>query len=113
MKLYLDEKLTQEIIDCFSFGVVPVGETEQVTIWIKNDDEPKNTGYLIDLKFEVVCVNPLNDAPITDEKIEVIEAPKELSAFAVAPLVLEWTPNIDLEQGLKARLIVTGQKIIG
>jgi hypothetical protein len=113
MKLYADENLTQEIVDSFSFGIVPVGDTKRVKIWVKNDDNPNVTGYLKNLEFKVTCLDPQLDTVITDEEVKVLEAPQNLSYFAVEPIVLEWTPNVNLEQGLKARLTVTGQKIVG
>jgi len=113
MKIYEDRELQIEISNCFSFGVVPVGESKTITLYIKNDDRPSLTGRLINLKFEVICLDPENDLAIEDEKVLVIDAPSELEIYGSAPLILEWTPNISLEQGLKAKLIITGNKIIG
>lgn len=113
MKLFEDKELTQPIEGTFSFGIVPVGETKKVTIWLKNDSSPKVTGYLKNLTFEVKCLDPETENIIETEKINILEAPKHLDAYAIAPLVLEWTPNISLEQGLKAKLCILGQKIIG
>lgn len=113
MKLYTDKKLLNEITDSFSLGIVPVGDSKQVILWARNDASPRVTGYLKNLLFEVTCLDPLNDAPIVSEKIDILEAPKDMAPQAVAKLILEWTPNVDLEQGLKAILTITGQKIVG
>jgi hypothetical protein len=113
MKFYRDEQLTDEIVDSFSFGIVPVGEAKNMTIWVKNDDSPNVTGFLQDIQVEVACFNPENDAPITDEKIDILEAPKDMPALSIAPIRLEWVPAVDLEQGLKARISIRAYKIIG
>jgi len=113
MKLFADKNLTKSIDNCFSFGIVPVGETKKITLWVKNDSSPKVTGILKDLEFDVICLDPENETVITDERIIILEAPKEMSQFAVAPISLEWTPNIDLEQGLKAVLNIKAKKIVG
>lgn len=113
MKLFEDEKLMIQIEDVYSFGIVSVGESKTVTIWVKNDASPRVTGYLRNLDFTVICLNPLNDTVISSENVEVLEAPKEMHPLAVEPLVLKWKPAVDLEQGLKAQLKITGQKIVG
>ena len=113
MKLFKDKTLTEEIIDYFSFGIVPVGEVKQETLWLKNDSNPKTTGRLIDLEFEVVCLNPQNDTVIIDERVDILDSPREMAPYAVEPLKLEWTPRVDLEQGLKAKLTIKGKKIVG
>jgi hypothetical protein len=116
MQLFNDANLQEPIENgtSFSFGVVPVGETEQKTIWMKNEAvAPKRTGYLKNLEFDVVCLDPTNDTVITDEKVVVLDAPEEMEAYAVAPILFEWTPAIDLEQGLKARLTIRAKKIVG
>ena len=113
MKLFEDEKLMNPIEDVYSFGIVAVGESKTVKIWIHNDASPKMTGYLRNLDFTVICLNPLNDTVISSEKIQILVAPKEMHPLAIEPLVLKWEPCVDLEQGLKAKLEITGQKIIG
>ena len=113
MKLYTDKELLNQIIGSFSLGIVPVGETIQKTIWIKNDSDPKPTGQLIDIEIDIVCLDPTNDTVITDEHIAILESPDRMDAFAVAPIKLEWCPAIDLEQGLRAKLTIKAKKIIG
>lgn len=113
MRLYEDKNLLNPIEDVYSFGIVPVGEYKEVTLWVRNDCSPKATGYLKNLEFTVICLDPQNDAVISSEKIEVVKAPTEMAPMEVAELVLKWEPNIDLEQGLKAKLEIIGQKIIG
>jgi len=113
MRLYKDRELTSLIDDCITFGIVPVEESKTITVWIQNDSSPKVTGRLVNLIFEVICLNPENDAPIVSEKVEVLKAPEELEPWGVEELILKWSPNVDLEQGLKARLTIKGNKIIG
>lgn len=113
MKLYEDQNLETKIEESFSFGIVPVGETVQKIIYLKNDSDPKPTGKLIELEFLVQCLDPENGTLITDENIDVLDAPQDMEAYAVMPVLLEWTPAIDLEQGLRAKLTIKGKKIIG
>lgn len=113
MKLFEDKALEKQIFDHISFGVVPVGETKELTIWVLNDDSPKVTGFLKDLHFLVHCLDPETEAVIQDEEVKITEAPKEMRAMEKAPLTMSWTPDVTLEQGLVAKLTISGQKIIG
>lgn len=113
MKLFRDRDLKDQIFDCFSFGEVLAGETKEVTLWLLNDASPKRTGHLRDLHFKVHCLDPETDALIDEEKVEVVDAPKEMIPNAVAPITLSWTPSIVWEQYLKAKLTISGKKIIG
>jgi len=113
MKLYSDNNLSTPIENAISFGVVPVGDTKTLELWLKNDSSPRVTGLLKNLVFNVQCFNPDTDEVIESEKVNVIEAPKEMSPYAVAKIVLEWSPAVDLEAGLKAKLTISGNKVIG
>lgn len=113
MKLYTDKLLSELVNDTVSFGIVPVGESKTLELWIKNDSSPKATGLLKNLVFNVQCLNPETEEVIETEKVDILEAPSEMSPYAVAKIILKWEPAIDLEQGLKAKLSISGQKIIG
>jgi len=115
MKLFTDKNLKEPIQDTFTFGIVPVGETVEKTIWLKNEAvEPKKaTGSLVEMEITVVALDPTNDTVITDERIVIKEAPEAMKEFEIKPIRLEWTPAVDLEQGLKAKLTIRAKKIVG
>lgn len=113
MKLFEDKAMENQIFDYLSFGVVPVGETKEITIWVLNSDSPNVTGYLRDLTFKVHCLDPETEELIQDEEVKVIKAPTEMNKMELAPLVMSWAPNVTLEQGLVAKLTISGQKVIG
>ena len=113
MKFFEDKAMENRIFDLIDFGIVPVGETKQVNLWVLNDDSPKVTGNLKDLTFRVSCLDPETEKVIEDEEVDVLEAPEIMHKQEIAPLVLSWTPNVTLEQGLKAKLTISGQKVIG
>ena len=97
MKIYKDKELMEEV-QILDLGIVPAGETERFTFWIRND----TNAYLKNLEFRV-----------DHEEVEIIEAPKELTAQAIDELTLEWNPSITLKEGLKTQLRVTGAELWG
>lgn len=113
MKLFEDKATENQIFDHISFGIVPVGEKRELTIWVLNDASPKVTGHLQKLYFNVTCLDPETGVVITEEQIYVLDAPDQMRPKELAPLTLSWTPNVTLEQGLKAKLTISGQKILG
>lgn len=113
MKLYLDKNLANQIFDDISFGKVPVGESKEITIWAQNNSSPRRTGYLENLTWEVQCLDPETDRVIEEEEVLVTEAPPEMSPMSIGAVTLKWSPNVNLEIGLKAKLLVKGDKVIG
>jgi hypothetical protein len=97
MKIYKDRDMTFEV-DTLDFGVVPAGDTERKTYWIYND----SNAYYQELEFIVEHI-----------EVEVVDAPKELSAQAVAELIVEWSPSVTLKEGLRTRLRIKGKELWG
>jgi len=97
MKIYTDEKLTQEI-SVLDLGIVPAGETKRFVFYLLNDSE----ATLRNLEFIVA-----------HDEIKVIEAPKELLAKVSDELIIEWSPSVTLKEGLKARLHIKGIELWG
>ncbi len=97
MRIYKDKDLMEEIT-VLDLGIVDAGETEKFTFWIKNE----SNAFLRKLEFS-----------IEHNEIEILSAPKEMSAQAVDELVVEWSPSITLKDGLKAQLRVRGEELWG
>lgn len=98
MQIFRDRQLTEEIGLTLDLGRVDAGETKRFTFWLKNDSK----SLLENLAFEV-------DHP----EVAIIKAPKNMTYSAVEELIIEWSPSVTLEEGLKTNIKVTGRRIIG
>ena len=90
----LQENKPVEILD---LGVVSAGEVKQFEFQVNNDGR----GYLRELVFKV-------DHP----EVKISKAPVNLDPNETQSLIVEWAPSIDLEEGLKVKILIEGKKII-
>ena len=90
----LQENKPVEILD---LGIVSAGESKQFEFQVNNDGR----GYLKELVFRI-------DHP----EIKIVEAPTLLDPNETKKLIIEWSPSIDLEEGLKVKLDIEGKRII-
>lgn len=98
MKIYIDSELRHEIKDdTFDLGIVPAGEVKKFTFYVVNE---KSNHVLEKLKFTV-----------KHNEVEVIEAPEKMNPNSSHVLVLQWSPSVTLEEGLKVSLAITGIKL--
>lgn len=98
MKIYIDSELRQEIKnDTLDLGIVPAGEVKKFIYYVVNE---KSNQVLEKLKFIV-----------KHHEVEVIEAPEKMLANSSHSLILQWSPSITLEEGLKVTLVITGIKL--
>lgn len=75
------------------FSAVPVGTTRELSLEVKN----LNEFAVFDLLFSV-------DHP----DVVVLIAPKELGSGEVAPLLLSYTPKVQVDKGISAKLLIKG-----
>lgn len=97
MKIYKDKDLTHEV-SILDLGILEAGETKKYTFWVYNN----SNAYLRAIKFFV-----------DHDEVEVVEAPEDLSAQAVGELVIKWSPQITLKEGLKASLKISAKELWG
>lgn len=84
---------TKEVIEKVDFGRVKVGDKKTVKIIIKND----SSAYLEDLKV------------ITNNKEVTVESfPSNLSVDEEGVVILTYTPQIEIAQGLNTNINVVG-----
>jgi hypothetical protein len=95
MKIYLDKNLEKEVQD-LEFGTVEAGEPQQFTFYLFND----SLGELVELEFSTSSL-----------EVKIISAPKEMKPRGIGEIVIEYSPNVILEQKLKAELIYKGKKL--
>lgn len=97
-KLYSDRALTKEVTDPIDLGKLKAGETKVYEFYVFNN-----------------AVYPYEEMQfaIDDEEVMIISHPKELNEKASDVLVIEWSPSEDVEKGLKAKLEITGYKVVG
>ncbi len=100
LKFYKDKELTQEITDnsVLPLGIVSAGDSKEFKFYVYNDSK----ATLLDLQFIV-----------TNEEVEILEAPKEMAPLSVDELVIKWSPSIDIQDELDAPFRVTGRALFG
>jgi len=99
VKFYTDAELTEEVVDMtLKLGVLPAGKVQEYKFWVLNDSK----GQLTNLEFIV-------DHP----EVKLIDSPKELLPHANSEFVVEWSPSVDLEEGLNINLRIKGIRLLG
>jgi len=84
-------------VEILDLGVVSAGESKEFKFEVMNESK----GYLKDLVFKV-----------DHSEVKIKESPSELDPNEKKKLVVKWSPSVDLEEGLKVKLIVEGKKIV-
>ena len=95
MKIFKDALMTQEV-EILDLGIVPAGETKKYTYYVVNDI----MALVIELSFVV-----------DHKEVIVVKAPETLKYLEKAELHLSWTPSIDIKQGLKTSLQISGKEL--
>ncbi|GAG68716.1 unnamed protein product [marine sediment metagenome] len=85
MKIYEDRELNKEI-ESFDFGIIPAGDIETFTYYLFNN----SNAFLRNLEFN-----------LEHSELQIIKAPTELFAQAIAELVIEWNCKVDIKRRLK------------
>lgn len=99
MRIFKDKDLTQEIVEeTFDLGIVSAGDSKEFTYWVANDE----SAFLRDLIFSV-----------EHEEVEIIKAPETLNSQEKAELIIKWSPNVTLKEGLKTIIRVKGKELWG
>lgn len=116
MKYYKDSGLTQEI-KTFDLGIVSAGCTEKFTFFAKNDSVAELRNLVFSFGRRMINETEI-DTSVSDDvfaamikEVNIVEAPKELNAGESKPLVVEWSPAVTLERGLKLSLLVRADKL--
>jgi|SRR3972149_4032226 len=97
MKLFKNKNLTEEI-EILDLGIIEAGDIATFTYYVYNETmaEMKNLVFKIE-----------------SSEVKIIEAPKELTAKAIAELIIQWHPSVTLKQGLHAKLGISGIELWG
>lgn len=111
MKIFLDEDLKNEVENkTMDLGIIDVGDSKEFKYWILNDtkDELRRLNYKlrkIDRKTGIVTDE-------ISEEARIIEAPEEMKPHDSAVLIVEYTPEISIDEGLRVQLHVKGKRIV-
>ena len=100
MKLYKDEKLTEEISSELNLGRVEVGSTQNYVYWIHND----SNAFVESIKLTL-------DNVVDSEEVLIVSKPETLKANEKSKIELAWTPTLKLKQGLRTQLKVSGIQV--
>jgi len=104
MKIYKNKELTQEVVDILDLDIVQAGDTKEKTYYILNDTSAK----IVDLNFSLVLVDATR---ITNDEVFIVEAPTKLVSKEVGELIVKWDASVELEQGIKIGLNITGRRL--
>lgn len=89
LKIYEDKELNKPIDEFLFLGKLKAGTKKKYTFYIYNSS-----------------VNPVEELSfsVEDKEIKILEAPDELQEKSNTEIILEWSPSVDVRQGLKTRL---------
>ena len=98
MKIYKDDKLTEQILadEPFDFGIVEAGSSKKYLYTIVNDSKC----HLRELKFK-----------FSHPELFILNSPKELLPEAKGVLEVEWRPSVEIEESLEVEFLIEGKKI--
>jgi hypothetical protein len=96
MKVYLDSEGNTPLVGAFDFGIVSAGESKKYTFYVKND----RMACLRELKFDVF-----------HKEVTIVEAPTSLDSNEIQKLVIEWSPDVTVKEGLHTKLQIEGKEI--
>ena len=97
LKFYKDKSLSQEIEnDTFDLGIIPAGETRQFTFWVHNPSLAvyQNLDFILDNK-----------------EAKIISAPIDMYSHATDEIIIECTPDINIEAKVEATIRVKGTEL--
>jgi hypothetical protein len=111
VKIFREQDLKDEVENkTIDLGIVDVGDSKEFEYWILNDtkDELKFLKYVlkkIDRETGIVT-NEIS------EEAMVEEAPTEMLPHDSSLLIIRYTPEISIDQGLRVQLHITGKRIV-
>lgn len=96
VKIFTDENFKNELKfeegkSVANLGTAMAGETTKFNFYIKND----GLADLVEMAIKVIVPKE------NRHEIKVVDFPTELNHKNWVKFVIEWTPNIDLQKGLK------------
>ena len=95
MKLYKDSSLKEEITT-LDLGTVEAGSKKEFTFYVVNDQD---------------CVMENLEFLVANKEVKIFSAPKVLSNYEKAELVVEWKPSVTIKRGLKTSLEIKGYEV--
>lgn len=97
IKIFKDEALTNQVIDeVIDLGIVKAGETKRFTFWLLNDTKAE----IRELKID-----------INHDEIKVLDVPKHIEPNSYSSFVIEWSPSITVEEGLRTPVRITAIRL--
>lgn len=98
IKIYKDPNLKEEIkSNELDLGKLEAGSSKEYTFYVFNASKDD----FEDLKFN-----------LNNDELKVIKSPIELKSKTFEKLIIVWEADINLEEGLKAKLIINGYRVI-
>lgn len=104
MRIFSDSELTQEIVDIFDLEIVQAGDSKEKIYYVLNDTPSTFKG----LEFSLTVVDVTR---ITNDEVYIVEAPTKLVPKEVGELIIKWDASVELEQGIKIGLNITGRRL--
>lgn len=95
--LYKDRAMTEPITEVH-FGVVEVGKSKQVEVYVHNETDA-------DFFIDRVRFDPFETG------LEVVEYPNALAVGEMQRIVVKWSPPISLRRALITKIYVDGREI--
>ena len=96
MKIYSDDRLTDEIVQILDLGIVQAGDTKEYTYYVYNDTNAE----LIDIAFS-----------IDNAEVEILEFPTKLQSKEKGALRIKYSPSVNIKKGLRTSLKTKGVEI--
>jgi len=98
--MYKDEAKT-ELIEYIEFGQVKAGKVKDIIVYLENESKRE----LVRLKYKIKGPGKLT------KSVTVMQAPASMLPLSIVPIMLRWSPDLDLKMGLKVKLKITGEII--
>ena len=99
IRYYDDADCTQELKIIEFDNIVKTGESDDKTVYLKNDGENE----IINIEVE------LGEG---GEDVSIIQSPEKLDKDEVQPLTLKWSPPLELETALQFQMEITADVIV-
>ena len=96
-KIYEDKELKIPVGEELNLGKLKAGTKKKYKFYIYNGS-----------------VNPFEELSfsVENKEVKIVEAPDELQEKSNAEIILEWSPSVDVRQGLKTRLKIEGYEVL-
>jgi len=111
VRIYKDSEMRDEVENkTMDLGIVDVGDTKEFEYWVLNDTKDE-------LKFLKYVLRKIDRETgiVTDEISEeayVVEAPEEMLPHDSSILIVSYTPEISIDEGLRVQLEIRGKRIV-